>query len=87
MTFMQVRGQALEIPSTNDFNANASTINDVENTGVDFVNTMSDYSKVMVYDGEMPSFAWDKNAATGIYPFSDNKITDPDVILTNNQQQ
>jgi hypothetical protein len=62
---------------------NAPSINNVTNTGADMVIDDMGYSKVMVFDGDAPQFAWETNNGTGTDYFHLDAVWDPDVVLTN----
>jgi hypothetical protein len=65
---------------------NTSNISNVENTGADMVQYDQSYSKVMVYDGDAPQFAWECDNGSGYDDFYNTgvvMISDPDVVLTN----
>ncbi len=72
--------------STNHLLIGAPSIDNVQNTGADIITIDCDVVMVMVYDGDEPMFYWDittyQGNYTGMSPFLDQDITDPDVVLT-----
>jgi len=61
---------------------NAPSINNVTNTGADMLIEDAQYSRVMVFDGDDPQFAWETNNGSGSDYFFIDGIWDPDVVLT-----
>ncbi len=75
--------QTIELPATQDIHVNAMSINNVLNTGADQVRIPGNLlAKAMVYDGDVPQFAWDYGGNTGNTNFITPQIIDPDVVLT-----
>ena len=70
-----------EAVNPEDF-TNAPSINNVTNTGADMLIEDAQYSRVMVFDGDAPQFAWETNNGSGSDYFLIDGIWDPDVVLT-----
>ena len=71
--------------STPETPIGAANINNVTNTGADMIKVDQDYCKVMVFDGNAPQFAWERNSGSGIEYFYLDGVWDPDVVLTNDK--
>jgi hypothetical protein len=86
------KAQIFHAPSNPEYPINATIVSGVLNTGADMVIDQIGYSKVMVYDGNEPKFAWETNLSTGRSVFYHNTQhhsgyipVDPDVILNNSR--
>jgi hypothetical protein len=86
--------QVFYAPTNPEYPINATVISGVLNTGADMVIDDNRYSKVMVYDGNEPKFAWETDISTGRTVFSHTTQPpngylplDPDVVLTSSRNQ
>ncbi len=88
--FYCVVGQDLNSAITNEIFINAPTINNVANTGADFVIENQSFLKVMVYDGDSARIYWDADINStqnqGRDKFTLDGVFDPDVVLTTDLQ-
>lgn len=82
----------LEPPNNPDYGVSATTPNNILNTGADYIenyipgSTSPNGIKVMVFDGDVPQFAWENIGNSGKCTFALDDIKDPDVVLTNNSE-